>query len=191
MARIDTTTIQGYEGMTTEQKLEALESFTLPEADYSGYVKKEVFDKTASELAEWKRKYQSTLSEAERAKIASDEAQTALNNRLAELERKDKISTTKDQYIASGFSTELAQATAEAFVDGHMEIVLANITKYATEVAKAAKDKDLKNTPAPPASGDSRSMNIDYSAKQNEALEKGDFAMAAYYERMKAEQNNK
>ena len=188
MFKIDVSKIEGYENMTAEQKIAALEGY---EIDSTGWVKKDVLDKATSDAADWKKKYQSTLSEAEQAKIASDEAQTALNNRLAELERKDKISTTKDQYIASGFSTELAQATAEAFVDGHMEIVLANITKYATEVAKAAKDKDLKNTPAPPASGDSRSMNIDYSAKQNEALEKGDFAMAAYYERMKAEQNNK
>ena len=85
----------------------------------------------------------------------STETAKTTEARLAELERKDKISTAKDKYIASGFSVDLAKATAEAFVDGNMETVLENITKHATDVATAAKDAALKGMSAPPASGNS------------------------------------
>lgn len=185
MFKIDTSKIEGYSEMTAEQKIAALEGY---EIDSTGWVSKSVLDKATSDAADWKKKYQSTLSEAEQARLAAEEAQANVNARLAEYERRDKISTAKDKYIATGFSVELATATAEAFVDGKMDIVLENITKHANDVAIAAKDKALKDTPVPPASGDSRGVKIDYSAKREEALAKGDFASAAYYERLSTEQ---
>ena len=185
MAKIDTTKIEGYENMSAEEKLAALMEY---EIDTSGMVSKATLDKATADAAEWKRKYNSTLSEAEQARIAAEEAQKATNDRLAELERKDKISTTKDKYVAAGFSVELAQATAEAFVDGNMDAVLANLTKHATDVANAAKDKDLHGTPAPPASGNSNPGDINYDAEKDKAIAEGDYTKAAYYERLKAEQ---
>lgn len=185
MAKIDTTRIEGYENMSAEQKLAALEGY---EFDTSGLVSKATLDKATGEAAEWKRKYNSTLSEAEQARIAAEEARKATETRLAELERKDKISTTKDQYLKSGFSAELAFATAEAFVDGKMDVVLANITKHATDVATAAKDEALRGTPAPPASGNPNPGSINYDDKIEKALAAGNMAEAAYYTRLKAEQ---
>lgn len=180
---MDTTKIAGYENMTAEEKIAALEAY---EFDTSGMVSKATLDKATADAAEWKRKYNSTLSEAEQARLAAEEAQKATNDRLAELERKDKISTTKDKYIANGFSVDLALATAEAFVDGNMDAVLANITKHATDVANAAKDKALKETPAPPAGGGPGKIN--YDDKIAEAIGKGDMTSAAYYTRLKTEQ---
>lgn len=182
---MDITKIEGYENMTVEEKVAALEAY---EFDTSGYVKKEVFDRTASEVADWKKKYNSTLSEAEQARLAAEEAQKATNDRLAELERKDKISTTKDKYIASGFSAELAQATAEAFVDGNMDAVLANITKHATDVATAAKDEALKKTPAPPASGNANPGSVNYDKEIADAIASNNMTKAAYLMRLKSEQ---
>ena len=63
MAQIDTSTIAGYENMTVEQKLAALEAMNLPDPDYSGYVRKDLFDKTSSELAEAKKKARSVSEE--------------------------------------------------------------------------------------------------------------------------------
>ena len=39
--RIDTSKIEGYEDMTPEQKVAALEGADIPDPDYSGYVKKD------------------------------------------------------------------------------------------------------------------------------------------------------
>ena len=67
-----------------------------------------------------------------------------------------------------------------------MDVVLANITKHAADVATEAKDKALKGTPPPPAGGGSGT--IDYDAELAKALEAGDMTKAAYYSRMKVTQ---
>ncbi|MBO5969028.1 MAG: hypothetical protein J6S14_11090 [Clostridia bacterium] len=184
MAKIDTTKIEGYENMSAEEKLAILEGY---EFDTSGMVSKATLDKATADAAEWKRKYNSTLSEAEQARIAAEEAQKATETRLAELERKDKISTTKDKYIASGFNAVLAQATAEAFVDGDMDAVLANVQKHVADAAKEKTDKDLKGTSAPPAGGNPNPGKIDYSEKISEAIALGNYADAAYYQRLQTQ----
>lgn len=180
---MDTTKIEGYENMSDAEKLAALEAY---EFDTSGMVSKAVLDKATSDAAEWKRKYNSTLSEAEKQRQADEEARKATETRLAELERKDKITTAKDQYMASGFDAILAQETAEAFVDGKMDVVLTNITKHATNVATAARDEALKETPAPPASGDGNPGSFDYDKEIADALAANDMARAAYYTRLKS-----
>ena len=183
--KIDISKIEGYENMSAEEKLAALEGYDF---DTSGLVSKAMLDKATGEAAEWKRKYNSTLSEAEQAKIAAEEARKATETRLAELERKDKISTTKDQYLKSGFAPELALATAEAFVDGKMDVVLANVTKHAADAAKAAADEALKGTPPPPASGNGNPGTVNYDNEIAKAMADGDMTKAAYYERLKFEQ---
>lgn len=181
------------EGMSNDDIVSALQGITLP--DMAQFVPKSDYDKlkiasdkNASEAKSYKDKYNEKLSADERQKEIDEEARKATENRLAELERKDKISTTKDKYIASGFSAELAMATAEAFVDGKMDVVLANITKHATDVATAAKDEALKGTPAPPASGNPNPGKIDYDVERDKAIANNDFTLAAYYERQKIEQ---
>lgn len=181
------------DGMTDAEIVAAVREVSLP--DMTQFVPKSDYDRlktasdnNASEAADWKKKYNSTLSEAEQARIAAEDANKATLARLAELERKDKISTTKDQYVASGFSAELAQATAEAFVDGKMDVVLANVTKHATDAAKAATDAALRQTPPPPASGNGNPGSVNYDDKIAKAMESGNMAEAAYYTRLKSEQ---
>ena len=63
MANIDTSKIEGYAEMTAEQKVEALEKYSIADPDYSGYVKKDLFDKTASELAQSKKDLKARMSD--------------------------------------------------------------------------------------------------------------------------------
>lgn len=181
------------EGMTDAEIVAAVQKVNLP--DMTQFVAKSDYDKlkiasdnNASEAADWKKKYNSTLSEAEQQKQAAEEARKATETRLAELERKDKISNTKDEYIKAGFTAELALETAEAFVDGKMDVVLANITKHSADIAKDKMDKDLRGTPHPPASGNPNLGEINYDAEREKALAEGDFGRAAYLERLKIEQ---
>ena len=69
MSKIDVSQIEGYAEMSAEDRLKALEEFEVEDPDYTGYVKKEVFDKTASELAEQKKQLKSKLTEDEAQKI--------------------------------------------------------------------------------------------------------------------------
>ena len=190
MAKIDTSTIQGYAEMTPEQKLAALEAYNVPEQDHTGWVKKEVLDKAASDAAEWKRKYRETASDAEKQKQEGDEELNTIKSKLAEFERKDKISSAKDKYVKSGFDPDLAQSTAEAFVDGKMDVVLENLNKHTEALKEKLKDDAMKKTPAPPAGGSS-SGTIDYDKEIADAIAKNDFGMAAHYSRMKTEKQNK
>ena len=68
MAKIDISKIDGYADMTPEQKIAALEAFETEDPDYSGYVKKDIFDKTASELAAKKKELNEKLTEDEQKK---------------------------------------------------------------------------------------------------------------------------
>ena len=69
MAKVDVTKIEGYDKMTPEEKIKALEAYETEDPDMSGYVKKEVFDKTASELAAKKKELTEKLTEDEQKKI--------------------------------------------------------------------------------------------------------------------------
>lgn len=151
MAKIDTSKIEGYEGMTPEQKIAALEGFNNPEPDYTGYVKKETFDATASELAALKKKNKEQLSEEERK---AQESAEKLANMEKELEglRKDKtVSEYRAKFIAQGYAEDLAAATATAMAEGDTETVFANQKKFLDDYAKKIKADALKGTPKPPA----------------------------------------
>lgn len=50
MAKIDVQKIAGFDSMTPEEKIAALQGFDFPDPDYSGYVKKDLYDKAASEV---------------------------------------------------------------------------------------------------------------------------------------------
>ena len=69
--KIRTEKIEGYKDMTLEQKLAALENYEVEEPDYSGYVTKDTFDKTASDLAATKKQLREKMS-AEELKAKED-----------------------------------------------------------------------------------------------------------------------
>ena len=71
--KLDLTKIEGYDKMTPEEKLKALEQYDVPDPDFTGYVKKDMYDKTASELAEKKKQLQAKLTEDEAAKQKEQE----------------------------------------------------------------------------------------------------------------------
>ena len=92
MPTISTEGIEGFDSMTAEQKVEALLKVEVPEKiDLSGYVKKDLFDKTASELAEAKKTIKGKMSEDEAAKAQADADRKALEDKYTELLRKSTI----------------------------------------------------------------------------------------------------
>ena len=150
--KIDTAKIEGFDTLTPEQKVQALLSYEVevPSPDYSGYVKKDVFDKTASDLAKLKKEQMDKLSEDEKAKKLAEEELENLRNRNAELEKAANIAIYKAKYLAIGYSDELASANAEAFANGDMDTVFANQQKFLVEHDKAVKASMLGGTQTPP-----------------------------------------
>ena len=186
MAKIDTKLITGYEQMTLEQKVAALEAYNHPDPDYSGYVKKDLYDKAASDAASWKKKHNELLTEDERKKQEDADALADMKKELDELRKEKTISEYKAKLIAQGYDEALASDTAQAMADGDTAKVFANQGKFLEDYAKKVKADAMKKTPKPPA-GDG-SSDIDYSKKIEEAQQSGDMAAVAYYTRLKAQE---
>ena len=125
MPTISTESIEGFDSMTAEQKVEALLKVEVPEkVDLSGWIQKSQFDKVSSELAEAKKTLKGKLSEDEAARVQADADRKALEDKYAELLRKSTIAEHTARYIAMpGYDEKLARETAEALFDGDMERV--------------------------------------------------------------------
>lgn len=161
MAKIDTSKIEGYESMTPEEKLAALEAFEAPEPDYSGYVKKDLYDRTSSELSALKKQNKDKLSEEERLAQEHKEKVESLEALVAEYKRDKAIADNKAKFIAQGYSEDLAEDTAKAMADGDTAKVFANMEKFLTDHDKALKAEMLKDTPKPPAGDGSDGMTLE------------------------------
>ena len=178
--KIDVTKIPGYkDGMTAEEQLQLIAGY---EIDMSGYTRKDVADKYASEAADWKKKYNATLSENERKENEDSEKFSSMEKELAELRRERTVSKYTADYIALGFDKELASETAEALADGKTDVVFANMNKHQSTLKANMKKELLMDTPTPGA-GKSNG-GPDYEKMAQEAFARGESSAGAYYTRL-------
>ena len=147
MAKIDISKIDGFDKMTPEEKIAALQGFDFPDPDYSGYVKKDLYDKAASDVAAWKKKHHELLSEDERKKQEEAEKWTAMEQELAGLKKEKTVSEYKAKLVSQGYDEELATATAAAMESGDMATVFANNQKFLEGYKKQVIADQLKRTP--------------------------------------------
>lgn len=151
MAKINTSAINGYENMSAEEKLAALEAMDLPEPDLTGFVKKDLLDKATSEAASYKKQLRERMSEDE-AKAAKDaEEREAIMTELEQLRAEKVIDQHTTKFLALGYDEKLARETAKAMASGDTELVFKNHAKFIADREKALKAEILKSTPTPPA----------------------------------------
>ncbi len=186
MAKIDISSIDGYESMTAEDKIKALESFEYNDnsAELERY--KSAVSKANSEAASWKKKHNELLSEDERKKQEQSDSIAQMQKELDELREGKKISEYKAKFIAQGYDETLAEDTAKAMATGNIEKVFANNQKFLDDYAKNVKAGALKKTPRP-AAGQGEVGATNYDEKILNAQKSGDITAAAYYTRLKAQ----
>jgi DNA-binding transcriptional MerR regulator len=181
------------DGMTIEEINAALadkefvDPTTLPKS-----VSKEVFDKTASELAKVKKELkalrESSMTDAEKLQAELDKAketQANYNKELSKLRAKEIFVTaglTETDYapildVVVSEDEETTKTRAKSMVD------LIAAQKAATE--KAIKAELLKGTPKPKP-GEGGSSDGDFDKKIEEARENGDMATVAALIRQQA-----
>lgn len=168
MTKINTSLIEGYEEMTAEEKLAALESYEL-----DGYVSKSVFDKTAKEAAEFKRQLRAKQTDEENLKQQRDEEIETMKQELETLKKEKQLSELTSNFLGLGFDETLAQSTAKAQLEGNMGVVFANYKKFNESIEKKVKAELIKNTPQPGAGSgndkktieDLKKMSIEERAK--------------------------
>lgn len=166
--KLDLSKIEGYENMSVEDKLKALESYEI-EQDYTGYVKKDLFDKTASELAEKKRQLKAKLTEEETKEQERNEAFEKLQKNYDDLVRENKISQYTSELLSAGYAEKLAADTALAMVDGDTAKVFSNQKKHLQDMEKKLRVEILKDTPKPVENGGSDTMTLDKFRKLSAA----------------------
>lgn len=108
---------------------------------------KRAFDKTASEAAEFKKKYNATLSEQEKASLEKAEEQAKRDERLAELEREVSVHKFTEQYLDLGYDKESAIAAATAQVDNDVDTLFKLQKKIIDEKVLAKEQELIKDIP--------------------------------------------
>ena len=171
MAKINTSAIEGYENMSAEEKLAALESMDLPDVDKI----KSALDKATSEAAGYKKQLRERMTEDE-AKAAKDaEEREAILKELDELRAEKVIGQHTAKFLGLGYDEKLARETATALANGDTEVVFKNHAKFIADREKAVKAEILKKTPTPPA-GDGAEKKTRDDFKKMTLAEKQAFA---------------
>ena len=130
----DNIKIDGYDQMTAEQKVAALEAMQMPQADLSGYISKDTFDKKVSELASANRRVKelegTKLTEEER--LAND--RKAFESEKAQFNRDVNSMKIKSIFAENGLKPEdYADFDLDGFDDAE------KATKFANGIVKMAK----------------------------------------------------
>lgn len=108
---------------------------------------KRAMDKAASEAADYKKKYNATLSEQERASQEKAEEQARRDERLAELERENSIHKFTESYLDLGYDKESAVKAATAQVDGDVDTLFTLQKKVIDEKVLAKEQELIKDIP--------------------------------------------
>ena len=161
--RIDTAKIENYETMSAEDKLKALEEYEFetpaPKENDEVTKLKAALSKANSDAAEWKRQFREKQTESERAEAERKEREAAVEDELRTLRREKSVSGYVAQYLALGYTQELALKAAEATADNDAATIMSCQQEYieakTKELEAAALNKQPSITPgAPPTAKD-------------------------------------
>lgn len=141
------------EGMTIEEIM-ALE-IEEPKIDTSKYVSKELYDKAASDTANYKKQLRASMSESEQKALADAEKLKELEDELTQLKTEKTIAENSSGLVAIGYDEKTAKEVATAFMKGDFAAVINAQAKFVDAQKKAVIADAVKETPRPPVGNDS------------------------------------
>ena len=165
--KIDVTKIEGYENMSPEEKLAALEAFEYDDNASELERYKNAVSKANSEAAEWKKKHNALLDADSQAKQEQEEELANLRKEVEDMRKDKAVSTYKAKFLGLGYDETLADETATALAEGDMEKVFANQKKHLDTHEKTIKSDLLKKTPTPPAGDGGDTMTLEKLRKMS------------------------
>ena len=141
--------IEGFDEMTAEEKLNALLGYEIEDAPASGDSEKlkDALSRANAQAADYKRQLREKQTEAERAEAERRESEAALREELNTLRKEKAVKDYEAQYLAAGFSAELAASSAKAQAEGDTATVLANQLAFVEETKKALEAQALGKQP--------------------------------------------
>lgn len=151
---IDTSTIENFDSLSAEEKVDALLKLDLPDNSAELARMKSALDKATSEAADYKKQLKGKLTEDEAAAAEREAKWAEMEEKLKELETEKTISTYKASYLAMpGFDEKLAEDTAKALAEGDMKAVFANQQKANAAYEKKLRAEMVKQDPKPDGAG--------------------------------------
>lgn len=156
--KIDVTTIEGFDGMSAEEKVNALLGVDLPDSSNEIEKLKASLNKATSEASEWKKKHNALLSEDQRKSEEENEAMTALKEELETLRKEKTVSNFTAKLLENGFAKEEASKGAQLLAEGNIDAFFGTLSTYKGNLEKSIKSELLKNNPVPDSHGGTDSI---------------------------------
>ena len=153
MAKIDTKSIEGFDAMTAEEKLNALlgYEFEAPKADESAELTRvrNALNKASSECADYKKQLRERQTEAEREAADRLERENALQEELKAYKNRERISTNKAKFMSVGYDAETAETLANALPEGVSDDFFAVQKSYLDQQKQTLLSEALNRQPKP------------------------------------------
>lgn len=143
--------IEFKEGLTEDDLTAALEKKLSEKPDESSEITrlKDLLSRKNSEAADYKKKWQSQLSEAEKAEEERREKDAALEKELQQLRHERAVSMQTAEFVSLGFDAETASANAEALLSQDYKSVFDSLRTFVTNAKDTAIADALRGTKKP------------------------------------------
>lgn len=165
MAKIDTSGIEGYENMSAEEKLAALESFEYDDNSAKLEQTKAAFDRASKEAADWKKKHNQLLSDDERKSQEKDEAFKAMQAKIDELEREKTLGHCNAKALGVVGDGKYAETLSTSFVEQDADTFFDTLGKFLKTHDHEIEVNLLKETPRAPGSDGAKVMTKEEFSK--------------------------
>lgn len=163
--KIDTAKIEGYENMSAEEKLAALEEF-----EYDDNAAE--LERIRAQLSKANAQAAASKREMNTQKSADDEKIAGLQERLDELEKRDRVNSARARLLGLGVDEIAVGSMAEALADAKLtdenaDAFFAGLKKHIDGVAKKAKSDAMTGAKEPQGggSGDGGGMTLEQFRK--------------------------
>ena len=108
---------------------------------------KKAQEDAASDAASWKKKYNATLSDAEKLAQEKADKEAEKDAELNRLRRESAVSKFEKNFLTLGYSQELAKKAAEAQFDGDTDTLFLVQSQAQEAILKAKESEWYKNRP--------------------------------------------
>ena len=116
----------------------------------SKFVSKELYDKAASDTANYKKQLRANMSEAEQKAAADAEKLAEIVAERDQLKQEKAIAENAKGLVAIGYDEKTATEVATALYNGDAKAVINAQAKFVDAQKKAVLAEDVKATPIPP-----------------------------------------
>ena len=147
--RIDITKIEGYDSMSAEEKIAALENYEVDDTPDNTEVEKykKLLTKANTEAADYKRKLNEKLTEQEKAEAERAEAEKATQEELKQLRAEKRVSVYTTKLVEAGYDTVTAKTMASSLPDGLDDNYFASQKTFLENKTKEIEANALKKQP--------------------------------------------